>query len=345
MGDYVITGMVAGTVSMYNYNGDMAQGADMFVARYAANDTLSWVIVSSSVVISTPFAIQPFSIASDLSDRIVVVGRFQNARSVSLPIAPGGTLRARFGRFGINEWNGLVVGLDSRGQYTWSIQLNGTNSGKEQRLQTVDIDYCGGVYVGGYYQSDAPAPFLGLREDNYKRVAGLKFNSTGNFQWAFTDGDTGTAVSGRNIAMRRMVLDRRTGSTTWVGEYNEGTLTFPSAQTQPETTRMSLYILKLRRDQDCSSTCTSIDACNTCNGNNSTCTFCVWVDACGKCNGNNSTCRLDCKGVQNGNTTLDACGICGGRNDTCPFDCNRVAYGNATVDACGVCGAAQPRIY
>ena len=46
---------------------------------------------------------------------------------------------------------------------------------------------------------------------------------------------------------------------------------------------------------------------------------CTTVDACGICNGDNSTCR-GCDGLPNGKT-IDSCGVCGGL-ELCRLKCS-----------------------
>ena len=88
--------------------------------------------------------------------------------------------------------------------------------------------------------------------------------------------------------------------------------------------------------------CASLDDCDVCGGDNSTCTDCAGVvngssthDDCGVCGGDNSTCA-DCAGVANGTSEIDDCGVCGGDNSTCA-DCAGVANGTSEIDDCGVC--------
>ena len=81
----------------------------------------------------------------------------------------------------------------------------------------------------------------------------------------------------------------------------------------------------------------SLDECNVCNGDNSTCAGCDGVansglinDACGVCDGDNSTCA-GCDGVANSGLVNDACGVCDGDNSTCA-GCDGVANSGLVLD-------------
>mgnify|MGYP001493107192 CR=1 FL=1 len=91
----------------------------------------------------------------------------------------------------------------------------------------------------------------------------------------------------------------------------------------------------------------SLDECNVCNGDNSTCAGCDGVansglvnDACGVCDGDGSTCA-GCDGVANSGLVNDACGVCDGDGSTCE-GCDGVANSGLVNDACGVCDGPGP---
>ena len=74
----------------------------------------------------------------------------------------------------------------------------------------------------------------------------------------------------------------------------------------------------------------SVDGCDVCGGDNSTCRGCDNVVASGKvldgclvCGGDNSSCA-GCDGVPNSGKVYDECGLCGGDNSTC-LGCDGVA--------------------
>ncbi len=88
------------------------------------------------------------------------------------------------------------------------------------------------------------------------------------------------------------------------------------------------------------------DACQVCQGDNSTCTDCAGAlfgssrpDLCGECNGDNSC--LDCFGTPHGSASRDVCGVCGGTGASCDADCAGIPGGGMEVDSCGVCGGTN----
>ncbi|MBT6870908.1 MAG: T9SS type A sorting domain-containing protein [Candidatus Marinimicrobia bacterium] len=119
---------------------------------------------------------------------------------------------------------------------------------------------------------------------------------------------------------------------------------------------------------DCNGVCggsTSVDSCEVCDGDNSSCTGCTDGVACnysltatisGECTypssnlvdcAGNCNVEVDCNGACGGSATEDVCGICGGgilEVEDClecpesdPIDCGGVCGGSLVGDECGVC--------
>ena len=90
----------------------------------------------------------------------------------------------------------------------------------------------------------------------------------------------------------------------------------------------------------------AFDACQVCQGDNSTCTDCAGAlfgssrrDLCGECDGDNAC--LDCFGTPHGSASRDVCGVCGGTGASCDADCAGIPGGGMEVDSCGVCGGTN----
>ena len=99
---------------------------------------------------------------------------------------------------------------------------------------------------------------------------------------------------------------------------------------------------------DCFDKCggkASIDECDICGGDNSTCSDCAGVpngdnklDNCSNCDNNISNdCIQDCMGTWGGKLEIDDCGICGGGNSSCSDQCGVPNGDNTTCsDQCGI---------
>ena len=62
------------------------------------------------------------------------------------------------------------------------------------------------------------------------------------------------------------------------------------------------------------------------------------LDECDVCGGDDSSCT-DCAGVPNGNNVEDNCGTCDNDpSNDCDMDCNGTWGGSLENDECGVCG-------
>eukprot|EP00750_Incisomonas_marina_P022055 INCI4834.2.p1 GENE.INCI4834.2~~INCI4834.2.p1 ORF type:complete len:4574 (-),score=787.21 INCI4834.2:380-12748(-) len=118
---------------------------------------------------------------------------------------------------------------------------------------------------------------------------------------------------------------------------------------------------------DCDNECmgsASLDACDVCGGDSSSCVGCMDSAACNydktatlssnactfakknyNCKGVCTTTK-DCKGVCGGVSAVDSCNVCGGYGASCAIDfcatgtidCDGECDGSAVEDSCGVCG-------
>jgi len=169
-GDVITTGYFSGsadfdpsTIGTASLTPNGGSTEDVYLAKYDAALTYKWAIKFGGSGSDFPYAI-----ATDASNNIIVGGDVSTANR-----------------------DGFVNKYDPNGNLTWSIPLGGANKDVVYGVQT---DAARNVYVTGYFSStvdfDPSASTYTLASNGGRDIFLAKYDSAGNFRWAFNAGGT-----------------------------------------------------------------------------------------------------------------------------------------------------------
>ncbi len=165
----------AGTANLTSSGSD-----DVFISKIDSSGNHVWAKNIGST--STD---QAFSVATDSSGNVYVAGMFRN----TVDFDPGaGT--AYIASAGVNDI--FVLKLDSSGNYVWAKRMGGTGA---DYAYSVIVDSDGSVYSAGYFNGtadfDPGAGTANLTSAGIIDAFVSKLDSSGNYVWAKSMGDTG----------------------------------------------------------------------------------------------------------------------------------------------------------
>jgi uncharacterized protein (DUF2249 family) len=191
--------------------------SDVYIAKYDQALNYIW-----AVKFGTSGSDFPYALACDVSNNIIVGGDVST-----------------------NNRDGFVNKYDTNGNLLWSLTIGGVN---KDVVYGVNTDDNNNVYVTGYFSNTVDFdPGIGthnLTSNGGRDIFLAKYDSTGNFEWAFNVGGTiSTAYEegGQDIVIK--------GSTIYLTGNFEGTADFnPAVGTNTLTSNGSLDIFVAKYD-------------------------------------------------------------------------------------------------
>ncbi len=189
---------------------------DVYIAKYDASLNYTW-----AVKFGTSGSDFPYALATDASNNIIVGGDVST-----------------------NSRDGFVNKYDAAGNLTWSIAIGGVN---KDVVYGVNTDAAKNVYVTGYFSNtvdfDPSAATYTLTSNGGRDIFLAKYDSSGNFRWAFNMGGTiSTAYEegGQDIVIA--------GPNIYLTGNFEGTADFDPIGTNTLTSNGSLDIFVAKYD-------------------------------------------------------------------------------------------------
>ncbi len=237
-GNTYVVGNFRGTT---NFGGTAltSNGAsDIFVARYDANNQLTWVRNYGDNGDDTAYGIAVDNKQGDSS--VYVIGSFSG--TVTFGQGAGGTLTTG----GVNRFDGFLLKLSAGGgQYRFVQQVQGVNPGAENTALGVTANRSGEVAIAGQIFGPATIAGQALSSGVAERTSfTAKFSTTGNLSWASTF--AAQNPTSPNLA-KGVALDP-TGAVIVTGQFS-GTVDFdPGAGTLVRTSDSGtpdIYVVKL----------------------------------------------------------------------------------------------------
>lgn len=190
-GNVYITGWFQGTADFDPGAGianlTSAGTEDIFAARYNSSGIYQWAFN-----IGAASNDNGYGIATDGNGNVCVTGKFQG--TADFDPGPGLASLTSVGSEDI-----FLAGYNSSGVYQWAFNIGG--AGVDNGIE-IGFDGNGGIYITGYFAGtadfDPSAGTANLTSSGNTDIYLAKYNSTGNYQWAFNAGNTGGDV-GREL--------------------------------------------------------------------------------------------------------------------------------------------------
>lgn len=169
--------------------GDPGYGGDMFLAKYNSSGQYQWAFN----VGGTSLGDNGMVLATDNANNVYVGGYFRESPDFN-PGAGVATLSAASGTMFIAKYN-------TNGQYQWAFNLGLGNV--DNAPFGMKVDAAGNVYSTGFFQGvdqdfNPGAGTAPLSSNGNLEVFVAKYNTNGQYQWAFAIGGSGADV-GRDI--------------------------------------------------------------------------------------------------------------------------------------------------
>lgn len=182
-GNLYVTGLFADTVD-FDPSGATANLIsandmdDIFIAKYNSNGQYQWAINMGSLSYNDG----AFAITTDNSGNVYATGYFTDIADFDPSPATASLISN-----GANDI--FVAKYNSTGQYQWAIGMGG---GNDEAGNSITIDAAGSVYIAGSFQNtvdfDPSAGTANLVSSGGYDIFAAKYNSSGQYQWAFSIG-------------------------------------------------------------------------------------------------------------------------------------------------------------
>jgi gliding motility-associated-like protein len=195
--------------------GDPGYGGDMFLAKYTSTGQFVWAFH----VGGTSLGDNGLTVKTDASGNIYVGGYFKESIDFD-PSALTATLSSSNGTAFLAKYN-------TNGQYQWALNFGGADV--DNTVYDVEVD-ASNVYIVGFFQGSNidfdPSPAVSaLSSAGNFDIYVAKYTSSGQYQFAFRMGSSGTDVA------RGITLDN-SSNIYIVGDFNGNNLDFdPSGGT------------------------------------------------------------------------------------------------------------------
>ncbi len=213
--------------------GDPGYGGDIFVAKYNSQGKYQWAFN----VGATSLGDNGMVITCDNAGNIYTSGYFRGSPDFD-PAASGvHTLDAGTGTMYVAKYN-------TNGEYQWAFNLGEGNV--DNAPFGIKIDASGNIYLTGYFQGtnqDFDPSVNGisyLTSNGGFDIFAAKYNSTGEYQWAF-------AIGGGNTDVGRDIEIDNSGNVYIVGDFDGSNIDFnpsPSAATNLTSNNRDVFIAK-----------------------------------------------------------------------------------------------------
>ena len=160
--------------------------ADAFVAKYSSTGQFLMCITLGGNDLD-----KVQSVATDALGNIYITGFFRGA-NVDFDPSPATALLSSNGDAGGDPGYGgdiFIAKYSSTGQYLWAFHVGGTLIGDDGIV--IKSDAAGNIYVGGYFFESVdfdPSPSSAILNLNFGTGFVAKYNTNGQYQWAFNFG-------------------------------------------------------------------------------------------------------------------------------------------------------------
>jgi hypothetical protein len=170
-----------------NTNTLSSNGAkDVFVAKYDSGGNYQWAFGFGGSGNGSANDDEPYRITVDGSSNVIVTGYFVGTNVDFDPSASNNFLSSTGGH------DIFIAKYDSNGNHQWAFNAGGTG---DDRGRGISTDASGNVYLAGFFEGmnidfDPGANTNDLSSNGAKDVFIAKYDSGGNYQWAYNAGDT-----------------------------------------------------------------------------------------------------------------------------------------------------------
>ena len=173
LGNTYVTGQFRATVNFGNGNITSAGYNDIFVLKLDSAGAFQWVYTAGASNSDSGYGI-----ALDSSGNVFITGAFTNT--------------VNFGNGNITSTGNMdifVLKLNSSGEFEWVFTVGGSSS---DFPQSIDVDSSGNLYITGNFSGTVDFGSGNITSAGFEDIFVLKLNSSGEFEWVFTGGSTGT---------------------------------------------------------------------------------------------------------------------------------------------------------
>jgi hypothetical protein len=166
-----------GTTNNLTSNG----GDDIFVAKYNSSGDYQWAFNLGGTATDVGN-----SVAVDASSNVYITGRFNSLNAEFDPSASTNELSSSGGN------DIFVAKYNSSGDHQWAFNIGSTNADVGN---SIAVDASSNVYVTGYFEGSSvdfdPSGSVNDLTSASRDIFIAKYNSSGDYQWAFKLGSTG----------------------------------------------------------------------------------------------------------------------------------------------------------
>ncbi len=156
---------------------------DIFVSKFTSTGQFIWAFKVGGALRD-----ESYNVGTDASGNIFITGYFRGS-NVDFDPGAGVFLLSSHGDSGGDPGFGgdiYVAKYNAAGQFLWAINIGGTDLYDSSNI--LDVDPGGNVYFGGYFNGNIDfdaGPGTAMRDWNTGRIFVAKYNSAGQFVWAF----------------------------------------------------------------------------------------------------------------------------------------------------------------